>query len=124
MRDKLINTEKANSEFGETNYLIAVAALPVYFIGEPAEEIVEHLPGVEEAIIEGHEESALVAFIAVGILGVAALGVLWRYCHTDTIPRTLVTAGLILSTIVFGLMAWTADLGGKIRHSEIRSESV
>lgn len=103
--------------------IIAVATVPVYFTGEPAEEIVEHLPGVEEAIIEEHEESALISFIIVGILGAAAIGVLWRYRHADTIPKRLVIAGLILSIVVCGLMAWTADLGGKIRHSEIRSES-
>ena len=103
--------------------IIAVATLPVYFTGEPAEEIVEPLPGVAESILEEHEESALISFIAVGILGVAAIGVLWRYRYTDTIPKRFVVAGLILSIIVFGLMAWTADLGGKIRHSEIRSES-
>ena len=103
--------------------IIAVAALPVYFTGEPAEEIVEHLPGVDESILEEHEESALISFIAVGILGIFAIGTLWRYRRVDTIPKRFVIAGLILSIIVFGLMAWTADLGGKIRHSEIRSES-
>ena len=103
--------------------IIAVAAAPVYFTGEPSEEIVEYLPGVDESILEEHEESALISFIAVGILGVAAIGILWRYRHTDMIPKRFVVAGLILSIIVFGLMAWTADLGGKIRHSEIRSES-
>ena len=103
--------------------IIAVATVPVYFTGEPAEEVVEHLPGVEEPIIEEHEEAGLISFIAVGILGVAVLGVLWRYRHADTIPKKYVIAGLILSIVVFGLMVWTADLGGKIRHSEIRSES-
>lgn len=102
--------------------IIAVATVPVYFTGEPAEEIVEHLPGVEEPIIEEHEESALVAFIAAGILGVAAIGVLWRYHHADTIPKRFIIASLILSIVVFGLMIWTADLGGKIRHPEIRSD--
>lgn len=103
--------------------IIAVATVPVYFTGEPAEEIVEHLPGVEEPIIEEHEEAVLISFIAVGILGIAAIGVLWRYRHADTIPKRFVITGLILSIVVFALMAWTADLGGKIRHSEIRSES-
>jgi hypothetical protein len=34
----------------------AVVALPVYLTGEPAEEVVEHLPGVAESFIESHEE--------------------------------------------------------------------
>ena len=102
-------------------FIIAVAALPVYFTGEPAEEIVEHLPGVDEPILEEHEESALISLIAVGILGIFALGALWRYRRADAVPKRLIIAGLIISIVVCGLMAWTADLGGKIRHSEIRS---
>ena len=102
--------------------IIAVLTAPVYFTGEPAEEIVEHLQGVSEPIIEEHEELALVSFIAVGILGVIALITLWRYRHADGIPKGFVTGVLILSIVVWGLMTWTANLGGKIRHSEIRSE--
>ena len=96
--------------------------MPVYFTGEPAEEIVEHLPGVKEPIIEEHEESALIAFIVVGILGIFALGALWRYRHVDAIPERVIIAGLIISIVVCGLMARTPDLGGKIRHSEIRPQ--
>lgn len=103
--------------------IVAVAALPVYFTGEPAEEIVEHLPGVDEQILEEHEESALFSLVAVGILGIFAIGALWRCRRVDSIPNGYIAAGLIISIIVCGFMAWTADLGGKIRHSEIRSQS-
>jgi hypothetical protein len=36
--------------------LVALVALPVYLTGEPAEEVVEHLPGVAESFIESYEE--------------------------------------------------------------------
>jgi hypothetical protein len=39
--------------------LTALLALPVYFTGEPAEKVVEHLPGVTEPLIEEHENAAL-----------------------------------------------------------------
>jgi hypothetical protein len=35
--------------------ITALLALPIYFTGEPAEEVVEHLPGVAEPLIERHE---------------------------------------------------------------------
>jgi hypothetical protein len=35
--------------------LTALLALPVYFTGEPAEKVVERLPGVTEPLIEEHE---------------------------------------------------------------------
>ncbi|HEX9782951.1 MAG TPA: hypothetical protein VGA56_09525, partial [Opitutaceae bacterium] len=57
----------------------ALLAIPVYFTGEPAEEIVEELPDVSHANIEEHEEAAEVAFIGVLMLGVAALTkLIWR----------------------------------------------
>ena len=46
-------------------YLVLFAgifAVPVFFTGEGAGEIVEHLPGVSESVIEEHEELAKIAF--------------------------------------------------------------
>jgi hypothetical protein len=39
--------------------LTALLALPVYFTGEPAEEVVEHVPGVAESLIGRHENAAV-----------------------------------------------------------------
>lgn len=103
--------------------IIAVLTVPVYFTGEPAEEIVEGLEGVSEPIIEEHEKLAVVSFIAVLILGVIALIALQRYRRADAVPKGFIVAVLVLSIVVWGLMIWTANLGGKIRHSEIRSEA-
>jgi hypothetical protein len=47
----------------------ALLALPVYFIGEPAEEVVEHLPGVAKSLIEKHENAALFALLMAGGAG-------------------------------------------------------
>jgi uncharacterized membrane protein len=52
--------------------LIALVAFVVYFSGEPAEEVVEHLPGVKGSVIEQHEEMALVSLIFIEILGIMA----------------------------------------------------
>ena len=61
------------------------------------------------------------AFAGVLIVGVAALGGLIFFRPDKAIPSWLVIV-LVLSLIVFALMARTADLGGLIRHPEIRQE--
>ena len=38
--------------------VIALLAIPAYLTGEPAEELVENLPGVSKSSIEQHEEAA------------------------------------------------------------------
>jgi uncharacterized membrane protein len=101
--------------------IAAVMALPVYFTGESAEGVVEHLPGVSEPIIEPHEKAGLAALIGIGILGLLALGGLFHFRRLDRLPGWFVTTALVLSVVVGGLMARTANLGGQIRHTEIRS---
>lgn len=102
--------------------IIALLALPVYFTGEPAAKVIEHLPGVTESVIEEHEEAALITLIAIEILGLTALGGLFFFRHLKNLPDWLVKTLLILAVINMGLLAWTANLGGKVRHTEIRSD--
>ncbi len=59
--------------------VVALVTIPVYLAGEPTEEVVEHLPGISESLIEEHEESALVSLVAIEILGVLALAGLIRF---------------------------------------------
>lgn len=100
----------------------ALSALPAYFSGEGAEEIVENRPGVSEQLIERHEEAAeqaLAVTIAAGILGAAAL--LAVRLRRDGVVKGLFAAALIASLASTGLMGQVAHLGGQIRHDEIRS---
>ena len=90
-------------------------------VAVPAEETVEHLAGVSEAIIEQHEGAALTALIGATLLGAVSLGGLLAFRRSKTVAKTLVTVALFGSLVVSGLMAWTANLGGQIRHSEIRA---
>jgi len=99
---------------------LAVITVAVFFTGEPAEEAIEHMPGFSNAIVEPHEELALlstIAFVGLGVLGLAALA----YFRRRLLPRWVAAAGLALSLTVSGMMAVTANLGGQIRHSEIRA---
>lgn len=99
--------------------LSALAAVVVYLTGEAAEEAVEGLAGVSEAVIERHEEAALVALVATLGLGVLSLIGLWL--SRRAVPRWFSGGLLAMALVVNGVMAWTANLGGQINHPEIRS---
>lgn len=103
--------------------IIALTAVPVYLTGEPAEKLVERLPGITEAVIEQHEEAAEVAFISVLALGVAALGGLAFAWRARPLPRWFAIVLLLLSVTTMGLMLRTANLGGQVRHTEIRKHA-
>jgi hypothetical protein len=98
--------------------LTAVVAVVVYLTGEPAEELVENLPGVSEPLMETHEEIALVATLVMGGFAVIALYGLFAFRHGVSMRFTKVLA--LLSLLPLAAMAYTAYLGGQIRHSEIR----
>jgi hypothetical protein len=98
--------------------LTALFGLVVYLTGEPAEELVENLSGVSEAVLESHEEIALVATVVVGAYGLLALGGLVAFRHGVTMRVTRIL--LVLSLVPLAAIAYTAYLGGQIRHSEIR----
>lgn len=99
----------------------AVFALPVYFTGEGAEEIVEKFPGVSEGLIERHEQMATISLTIILICGIASLVALFltKYLQAVKIIKYAVLLFAFGSAIT---MAQTAHLGGQIRHTEIRSD--
>ena len=102
----------------------AAAAVPVYLTGEPAEEAVENLPGVAEQIIEIHESSALLSLILAIVTGAGALAALiLKQLSFVAIARFSGIAVLLLSFVTGAFMARTANLGGQIRHTEIRGSA-
>jgi len=99
---------------------LAVAAVVTYLTGEPAEESVEGMAGVSEALIEGHEEAALLATIALGVVGAASLAALVLF-RRRTLSRGAMLGLLVAGLVPAGALAYTANLGGRIRHPEIRA---
>jgi uncharacterized membrane protein YeaQ/YmgE (transglycosylase-associated protein family) len=105
--------------------LLPLAAAVVYLTGEPAEELVEGLPGVSEAIMERHEEAALIATILLGTVGAVSLGGLLAFRKRAAgISRGFAAVALMLALLPAGAMGYTANLGGQIRHTEIRPGAV
>lgn len=102
---------------------VALVAIATMLTGESAEEAVEHLPGVSESLIESHEEAAKLAAIGAYVLGaISLIALVW--IRRRPLPRTLTVMVLPVALVVTGLMAYTANLGGQIRHTEIRNGAV
>jgi len=100
--------------------IVTLLAVPVYLTGEPAEHAVENLPGVSEPLMEQHEETAEISFIGLVVVGVVALAGLAMFRRGKPVPVWFGLVMLTASLVVSGLMGWTANLGGQVRHSEIR----
>ena len=99
--------------------IAALLAGAAYLTGEGAEEAVERI-GIGEQLIEAHESVAVYALVGAGALGLMALVGLVAY-RDRTVARSYVLGVMTLALGVAGLMAYTANLGGQIRHVEIRS---
>ncbi len=104
--------------------VVGALSVPAYFTGEPAEKVVQNLPGVARALIDRHEEAATLSLVAAEMLGLFSLGVLLYFRAPKTLPAWSTLSALVFSLVISGLMAHTANLGGQVRHSEIRSSVV
>ena len=97
----------------------AFAGAAADLTGEPAEDAIRGFPGVKRDVIHEHEEMAEKSYIAAIVVGVLALGALVRWRHAP-IPRGGALGSLVGAAVVSGMMAYTALLGGRVRHTEVR----
>lgn len=101
--------------------LASIISIPVFLTGEPAEETVENLPLVSNALIESHEEAAETAFIVTLITGAFSLLSL-LLASRQKIEINLAKLIIVLAMVGSVSLLYTANLGGQIRHSEIRAD--
>jgi len=106
-----------------TFVLMSIVTIPVFLTGGEAEETVEHIAGVSEQIIEDHEELAEKAIWLMGLLGVLSLIGFYAMVKKRSFAKTVTIITLVISLGTFGIFAQVGNLGGQIRHSEIRSDS-
>ncbi len=106
-----------------TFVLMAIMTIPVFLTGEAAEETVEHLAGVSENLIEEHEELAEKAIWLMGLLGVLSIVSFFAIVKKLSFSRTISLVTLLISLATFGIFAKVGNLGGQIRHSDIRANN-
>jgi len=101
--------------------LSAILAIPAYLTGEPAEALVENLPGVTENLIESHEDLANIFLWVVGALGFFSLFTFYNDYKSNKIAPTLYALTFVaaIGSMIFAQRVGAS--GGEIRHTEIRS---
>jgi uncharacterized membrane protein len=113
-----------NNTVQKVAYWLAVAAgiisIPVFFTGEGAEEIVEHLPGISKNAIEAHEEFAKITFaLLLTCTAASAFALYLNYKKRMPGFFTYIISALFFITTAFAGL--TANKGGKIRHTEFEN---
>ena len=103
--------------------LVALSTIAIHQTGESAEEFVEGKPGFSDQLVQAHDVAADLAFIfveAVGVLALITLVLRRYYAKFENWLSILTLLGLIVGG---GLIVRAANLGGKINHPEIRSDT-
>jgi uncharacterized membrane protein len=109
---------------------IALIAIPTYVTGNAAAERLCVAksgepcadPNVSRPLIERHEGAALLSLaVMLTTAGFAWLG-LWQQRRTRRVPAWNMAIIGVLSLLTLGLVARAANLGGEIRHPEVRAE--
>lgn len=100
---------------------IALISIPTYMSGNGAQEVIQSMPGVSKTLIEAHEGAALVGMVFMLATGAFAWLALWQFRRLTHVPKWNQGAILALTVVTFALMTRASNLGGEIRHEEIRS---
>jgi formate hydrogenlyase subunit 3/multisubunit Na+/H+ antiporter MnhD subunit len=103
--------------------LTAAIAIPVFLTGEPSEDVVEGLAGVSKPLIEEHEDAGKLALIISITTGCVALLALFFSLARIEVGKFIVWITLGVSILGAFAMARAGNLGGQIRHSEIRADA-
>ncbi len=104
--------------------MTAAVTLPTYLTGAPsAQQLKSAFPTMPLEIAEQHEEVAILALVAVLFLGVLALAGSFLFQKAKNIPGWFTATVVALAIVSMVSLAWTATLGGKVRHTEIRNEA-
>lgn len=110
-------------ELQVASYLIfilsAFGVIIAYFTGDSAAESVEYIYDVSERNIEAHANAARATFFCLLVLAFLSLIALLIVNKKPERSGTFAQIILLVAAISIGLAAYTSNLGGKIRHTEI-----
>jgi len=97
-----------------------LVCLPAELTGEGAAAIAQSLPRVSRALISNHAKAAELGFWVLECAAALALFALLLLKNASSKARLLSLIALVAAVLGFGLLARAGNLGGQIRHTEIR----
>ena len=100
--------------------LMFFVALAAKFTGDFAHEQVVSWPGFDDSLMHAHEEASDQCVTAIFLLGLIAAIALFLSRAGRLLPKWTIVAVLALALASTALLLRTANLGGHIRHPEIR----
>ena len=103
--------------------LAGAGAGAAFLTGEPAEEVIEDRPGIDEARIHEHEEAAEFAVWLTIAAAVVAAGALWYHRRGEPYSPAALTATMVVGLVAMASLTVTAWHGGEISHPEIRASA-
>jgi uncharacterized membrane protein len=101
----------------------AIVTIPAFATGEGAEEVIEGLAGVDEELIETHEEIAETFAILSYMLGGISLVGFWSNLYKKSFSTIISYLTMLICAIALYFAKQTGTTGGEIRHSEIRENT-
>lgn len=102
--------------------IAALAMIVVFQSGEEAEDIVEEIPEVTHDSIEEHEEAADISWWLTMLIGVGGIAGLYMNKKGTKGFQAFVWVLLAFALLTAGYLAYTGNLGGHIRHTEIADD--
>jgi hypothetical protein len=105
----------------ELLFVIAVLTLPVYVSGVAAHRELKAVKEVSDDAIRVHQDAALIGFTVMEFAGFAAWIALWQWRRRGAAARGLVPLATALLIASLAVMGAAANVGGEIRHPEIRA---
>src|SRR5262245_51662052 len=105
----------------EVLFVIAVLTLPVYVSGVAAYYEIRERPDISVDNISIHQDAALIGFTVMEFAGFVAWVALWQSRRRGRSAQGFVAAATVLLVVALAVMGRAANLGGDIRHPEIRA---
>jgi|SRR5579871_5334423 len=102
-------------------FAIALLSIPAFATGTAARLALQNNPQVSKTTIDAHLNAAFEALGFMELTGALAWVGLWQYRRLSRIPQGTVMAILVVGLVSFLMMTHAANIGGEIRHPEIRA---
>jgi uncharacterized membrane protein len=100
--------------------VIALISIPTYLSGNAANFALKGKAELSESMLQAHQDAALLGLIFMELTGLFAWLEIWRIRYVARPMNWNLMVVIVMSLATFGLMARAANIGGELRHPEIR----